>query len=126
VTRTRLFFCLLIALALGDFAFRAVIPAYEPERNDFPDPYCASRIWLEGQNPYDVAFATEESVKIVHSPMSLVPVYPPTAYVLVAPLSALPWKLANLLWVLLGVGAVGVMAYVLPGIAGLSFGEDRT
>ncbi len=46
-------------MALGDFAFRTVIPAYRYDKNDFSDPYCASWLWRRGQNPYDVALATK-------------------------------------------------------------------
>ncbi len=114
-----------MALALGDFAFRAVIPAYAYDKNDFSDPYCASWLWLHGQNPYDVGLATRINHDLAHTDAKIVPVYPATAYVLVSPLSLLPWRFANLLWALLGVTAVSLMACLLPRIAGFSFGEDR-
>lgn len=125
MTRARLICCLLISIGLGGFLGRTVLRAYVDDRNDLSDPYFASRLWLHGQNPYDVRLATQLSAKQIHSEMRLVPVYPPTAYVVLAPLGLLPWKLANSLWALLGLLAVGAMAYLLPEIADLRWSDDR-
>jgi len=112
-------------MGIVGFAWRTVLRAYVDTRNDLSDPYCASRLWLRGQNPYDVRLATQESARQIHSEMRLVPVYPPSAYVVVAPLGLFPWKLANLVWAVLGLLAIGGMAYLLPRIAGLSWEDDR-
>ena len=107
-----------VVLMLGDFVLRGIIPSFAFDKNDFSDPFCASWLWSHGQNPYDSVLATNVNRLLVHSQIRMVPVYPPTTYLLLSPLSLLPWKWANLLWALSGVTAVIVSAYALLQIAG--------
>lgn len=118
------FFCA-IALGLGIFVFRAIGPAYADTKNDFSDPYCASLLWRKGQNPYDSSLATKTNQAMAHVSIRIVPVYPPTAYVLISPFTFLHWRAANLLWSILGLVGVGSLAYTIPGIAGLTFAGNR-
>lgn len=121
MARTRILLCILMTIAFGDFIFRAVLPSYANFKNDFSDPYLASGLWRHGENPYDVQLATRANHDLAGDDSAIVPVYPPSAYLLVAPLSFLPWKLANLLWSVAGLLSVVMSAYLLPRMAGLSF-----
>ena len=109
-----------IVLMLGDFVVRGLIPAFGFGKNDFSDPYCGSWLWRHGQNPYDPALATAVNRERAKSSVLIVPVYPPSTYALVAPLSTLPWKWANLIWTLVGIGGVGLSIVALLQISGFT------
>src|ERR1051326_8900828 len=116
----------LIAFAFGTAVIRGVVTSFAYQKNDFSDPYCASWLWRHGQNPYDAALASAVNRDRALSDARIVPIYPATAYVLVSPFSALPWRYANLLWTLLSIMAMASIAYMLPKLAGLSFAADRS
>jgi len=107
----------IIVLMLGDLVFRGVVPSFSEGKNDFTDPYVASWLWRHGTNPYDVAQATVAGKALTESPMRVVPIYPPTTYMLVAPLTLLSWHWANLVLASLETLAVCVMAICVAGIS---------
>lgn len=87
----RVLLAVVILLMLADFVFRGVVPAFTSSRNDFSDPYVGAWLWRHGKNPYDVALVNATARQLTHSSLVVVPIYPPTAYVLVVPFSFLPW-----------------------------------
>jgi hypothetical protein len=114
---------LLLLLALAGFAelvMRGIVPAHYPGKNDFSDPYVGALLWRQGQNPWDGALMTYTAKKlgVVGSPV--IPVYPLTTYVVVAPFSFLTWKWANVLWVTLSVLAACVIPWLLLQIGELN------
>ena len=116
--RIRAVMLVIIVLMLGDLVFRGVVPSFTTGKNDFTDPFVASWLWRHGSNPYDVAQATVAGKALTESPMRVVPIYPPTTYMLVAPLTFLSWQWANL--VLANPGqtlAVCVMSWCVVAIS---------
>jgi len=122
--RNRVLLLILITLMLGDFIARGVIPAFAFDKNDFSDPFCASWLWRHGENPYDVALATGVNTNLVHSHIIIVPVYPPTTYLLMSPFSMLPWKWANFIFSILSFVGVLATVFLLLRIAGFTTKED--
>jgi len=121
----RVVLVVVILLMVADFVFRGVVPAFTGGRNDFSDPYVGAWLWRHGKNPYDVALVNATARQLTHSWLAVVPIYPPTAYVLVLPFSLLPWGWADAAWVLLSVIAVGITAWALVKIGELPTGSDR-
>lgn len=123
---TRVLLAVIILLMLADFVFRGVVPALTADKNDFSDPYVGAWLWRHGENPYDVALVNATATQLTHSRVVVVPIYPPTAYVLVIPFSLLPWGWANQAWVLLSVLGVGITAWILVRIGEFPATSDKT
>jgi hypothetical protein len=88
--------------------------------------YSASRAWLLGTNPYDNAnlnavFRAAGGEK----PLDL-SLNPPVTFVVLAPLAALPWGVAEKAWTLLNVLLTGLCLLVGTRLAGLRLGQRRT
>lgn len=111
-------------LMLSDYVGRGVFEAWSSEKNDFSDPYCGAWLWRHAQNPYDVALATAVNISRARSYVKIVPVYPVTTYVLMVPLSFVPWQIANVVWAILGVAGVFLIAFSLTRLAGYKAGTD--
>ncbi len=117
---------LLLTLGMaGDLLVRGVGAALQACRNDFSDPYFAATLFRQGLNPYDRTLATALSIRAADCHVPVVPLYPPTAYVLFTPLTLLPWIWANVLWALLTVAGVGIVAWVLVTLGGFRVGSDQ-
>ncbi len=125
ISRTGVLLSITAMLMLGDFILRGVVPALTTGKNDFSDPYIGAWLWTHGKNPYDRALATSVSAKFTHSQIPVVPIYPPTTFVLLSPLSRLPWGWANLVWSLFGIAGVATIAFGLIHIGGLEAGDGR-
>src|SRR5204863_10118300 len=95
------------------------------EINDFISPYVQTRVWLGGEDPYDLdILARSWPVATNSSPAALLErgipsPYPITGFPLLAPLSALPWKKANLIWAGLEVVFFALFVYSLWAIVRL-------
>lgn len=122
------------------FAIRGPLAAMEPApprrggSYDLMWMYSASRAWLQGGNPYtiegaDDAFvsgggATEMEKKFRPGAREAGRsglLYPPTTFVVMAPIGALPWSAAKLAWALVNAASLGGLAWALVRIAGLSW-----
>jgi glycosyl transferase family 87 len=114
----RTFMLGIIVLMLGDFVFRGIVPSFTAGKNDFTDPYVGAYLWRQGTNPYDMADATATGRLLTGSQMRVIPIYPPTAYLLVLPLTVLPWGWANLLLALTETLGVCAVAWCVVGISG--------
>ncbi len=111
------------------------------EWNDFLSPYLQSRLWLRGMDPYssenflkfwpgdkppfnfiikDAAEGSLVSKRGVPSP------YPPTAFVVLAPLALASWKTAQFLWITLSLAAIGFIIWSLVEIAGASWRDRKS
>jgi len=114
----------LIALLMaGDFVVRGLGDAFDPGKTDFSDVYTGAWLWRHGQDFYDSALATRAHEQLIHASVQIAPVYPPTAFVLVSPLTYLPWGWANLIWLSLGLVGIPVTLLLLLRLRG-SGGED--
>ncbi len=111
-------------LMLADFVGRGLFESWFAGKNDFSDPYCGAWLWRHAQNPYDVALATTANISLARSQVKIVPVYPLTTYVLTAPLSLVPWNVANVVWATLGTAGVALMAFSLVRLLGCTAETD--
>jgi hypothetical protein len=116
---------LIALLMLADFVFRGIAPALGPGKNDFSEVYVGAWMWRHEQNFYDAPLATAIGDSLGNTRVNIVLIYPPTALVLIAPLTFLPWKLANLLWLLIGLAGIAVTIALLIRLSGLRMWEDR-
>ena len=123
--RIRALMLVIIVVMLGDLVFRGVVPSFSAGKNDFTDPFVAGWLWRHGTNPYEVAQATIAGKQLTGSPMRVVPIYPPTTYMLVAPLSLLSWKWANLVLAALETIAVCGMALCVLAISRRALRDDK-
>lgn len=99
--------------------------------------YSASRAWATGGNPYDIDSAdaafvsgggptTEQRFRPLERAAGASGlIYPPTTFVVMAPVGLLPWKAATLAWGAINVLAFGGAVWALLRIAGLRAGESR-
>jgi hypothetical protein len=109
--RAAFIFLLIVALAL--FLGRGVGRA-TMHGKDLAPVYCSSRAWMAGEEPYVLAQArqrtwegcAEEGILPGGSTLTM---YPPTTFVLYAPVSLLPWPVARVVVAVLGAAMAGVM-----------------
>ena len=102
------FLLLLLSVAL-------VVQARDPDRvRDFPSYYFAGRAVVDGRNPYDWnvlhTISRESALDVPVSPY----LYPPLFALAVAPLSALPYDTARIIWAILSTAAA-FGAFILSG-----------
>ena len=125
---------LLIAAAAEFLARGPVRIEHSESWNDFVSPYIQSRIWVHGEDPYRPEnlvrfwptgttipqFVLRESGdnRLVER-RGIPSPYPPTTFVLLAPLVLLPWKAALWIWIAASVLAVGITLLVLARVAGI-------
>jgi hypothetical protein len=114
-----------IFLMLGDFVFRGIIPSLDSGKNDFTDPFVGAWLWRHGFNPYDLAQATATGMALTGSSMRIFPIYPPTTYLLLAPLTFLSWGWANFVLAILETLSVYLVAWCVVGISGRTFRDDE-
>ena len=133
---------ILVLLAGAEFLWRGPVRFAESSSfNDFISPYIQSRAWIQGRDPY----SPENLVRLWPSGVerfyflardladgSLVrkrgipTAYPPTALVLITPVAVLPWRIAHLVWLAIGVLAYAVTVASVRSIAHLPWGARRT
>jgi hypothetical protein len=111
---------------LADLLARSVVPAIKHHGNDFWDPFVGAYLWRQAENPYDTVLAKTITEKLRTPGVSAVTIYPPPTYMIVSPLTLLPWRQAKLLWVLLSAAAVPVVTYSLVQIGNFKANEVRT
>jgi hypothetical protein len=116
---------LIAILMLADFVFRGIVPAVSGSKNDFAEVYVGAWMWRHGQNFYDVPLTTATGNLIANTGVKIVLIYPPTALVLIAPFTFLPWISANVLWLLLGLAGVAATIALLVKLAGFRAWDDR-
>jgi hypothetical protein len=125
ISRNRILLAFVILAMIGDFVRDDVIRALAVRKNDFSDIFIGARLWRHGKNPYDSALASFTSMQLVGSQLSIVPIYPPSAYLLATPLTLLPWKEDNLCWAVLGLVGVGAIAWSLARMGRFAAKDDK-
>lgn len=110
---TRVLLAAITLLMIADFVFHGVLPALTTGKNDFSDPYVGAWLWRRRQNPYDPALVNATARQLTHSTAIVAPIYPPTAYVLAAPFSLLPWGWANEAVIWLSIVGVAITAWTI-------------
>ena len=125
---------LLIAATVEFSARGPVRIEHSQSWNDFISPYIQSRLWVHGEDPYRSenlvrfwpagatipSFVLRESGdKRLIERRGVPSPYPPTSFVLLAPLALLPWKTALWIWIGLSVVAIAVTLLALASVAGI-------
>jgi hypothetical protein len=113
-------------LMVSDFVFRAMVPAFEPGKTDFSELYTGAWLWRHGQNFYNSSLATATQHRLAGAWAQIAPIYPPTTFALVSPLTFLPWGWANLVWLLLGLTGVAATIFLLWRLCGSRTWDLRT
>ncbi len=116
-TLLRLALVLIIAAMLGDIVLKCVIPSFSAQKTDFTDVYIGSALWLRGDDPYRVDHATQLSRERTGSDREIRVLYPPSTFVVAAPLAWLPWRWASAIAGLLGLAAVLAVAWSVARLA---------
>lgn len=116
---------LIALLMLADFVFRGIVPAFAGSKNDFSELYVGAWMWRHGQNFYDAPLAHGVGDQVANTEVNIVLIYPPTALVLVAPFTFLPWIWANVLWLILGLAGIAATIALLIRLAALHLWDDR-
>jgi len=125
----------LLIAATAEFLARGPVRIEQSDGwNDFVSPYIQSRLWVHGEDPYRSGnlvrfwpasatipqFVLRESGdnRLVER-RGIPSPYPPTTFVLLAPLVLLPWKAALGIWITVNVFAVGITLLALAKVAGI-------
>ena len=120
---------LLLSLGIVTFLLGGIALEVELANSmiDFKLLYYSARTLLQHGNPYDagqvLGLYRAESVKpttdIVQTLVISHPIYLPTAFTFIIPFAALPWELAQILWITLIAGSLAVSAYLMWKVAAL-------
>jgi len=132
----------LLLFASGEFLLRGPIRfARANNFNDFISPYIQTRAWVQGMDPYSPANLValwprdaeqSEFLKKDLADGSLVlkrgipTAYPPTSFVLLAPVAWLPWHVAHKAWLAISLLAFGLTVFSLVSFSGFSWQDQRT
>src|ERR1700733_11329248 len=117
---------LLLVLAIGKYRSGMI----RTDGTDLGMPYLGARAWLEGSIPYD----RETLPRIQHAADAqsfnfnleyLPPVYPPTTFVLLAPLALLSWPAAMHVWEICAIVMLLLSIHALLNLAGLRWRDPR-
>jgi len=128
----------LLLLAGAEFVVRGPLRAiqHSTQFNDFLSPDIQANAWTRGLDPYSpqtllrlwpegAAHFTFLPIEVADGSLiakrGIPTAYPLTALVLLAPLSRLPWSVANALWLTLNLGLFATMVCALVALAGLSY-----
>jgi Glycosyltransferase family 87 len=137
----QIFLWLLVIVAGVEFGIRGPLRAVRQasEWNDFLSPYIQAKEWLRGMDPYspsnfgllcpagarcdfvaaDIADGTLVAGHGVPSP------YPLTSFVLLVPITILPWPIAQAFWIVINLAAFLILLGALLSIGGISWREPR-
>lgn len=122
----RIILWILIFLAAAEFVVRGPVRYLRESSNwnDLSQNYTVSKLWLEGKSPSDPANFVVLWKQEGHSRLDLTDVRthmaPPLGgLVVLAPIAALPWRIARVVWIALLVISVGATIWALARAAGL-------
>lgn len=121
----------LLLLAAAEFVVRGPARFLPSGWNDLSQYYTASRLWLRGQSFADaekfLAILRDELKTRVSENTARVHIAPPPgALVLFAPIGALSWPAAQIVWLAVLVASFAATVWSLIEFSGLSIGEPRS
>jgi len=129
----RFFLWILLLLAFTEFVMRGPVRfVREPGTwNDLSQNYTAARLWLKGQSPSDpnnftVLWLKEGGSRLPISDPRTHLAPPLGSLVIMAPIAALPWPTAKILWLIVLMVAFGLTVWALVLAGGLKHDELRT
>ncbi len=121
---------MLIVLAAAEFFARGPVRylSWPTNWNDFSQNYTASRLWLKGQSPANPANFVELWRQESHSRLELDDIRthlaPPLGgLVVMAPVAALPWRAAKIVWLALLLISFAATVWALARTAKLRWNE---
>src|SRR5579872_1880040 len=132
VRNIKIILWILLFAAGAEFVVRGPVRYLQPTNwNDLAQNYAATRLWLRGQNFADpenfVALWRNEANSTLGARTVRTHLAPPLGtLVLMAPIGALPWPAARLVWLALLVAAFGLTVWSLMRVAGFHLEEPRT
>lgn len=111
--------CLLLSLSIvGSVIFFRWAKGNRVGSNDFSAYWSASRLFLEGRNPYDQENLSE--MQLVHLGSNkdgiLMVWNPPTVWIFLLPVSWMPFETARVVWLLINIVLVLVSCFILRQI----------
>lgn len=124
---------ILLFLAAGEFVMRGPVRFLrEPTNwNDLSQSYTASKLWLKGQSPSDprnfsVLWKQEAGSHLELTDIRTHLAPPLGGLVVTAPIAALPWKVAKIVWLIILLTAFVVTVWTLMLAGGLREDNLRT
>jgi glycosyl transferase family 87 len=124
--RRKILLAVLLFLAGTEFVVRGPVRflRQSSDWNDLVPVYVPSHAWLTGVNPYDPNVYADLWTQTFDKPWSPAAtrshaVYPVTAFVLLSPLAALPWPVAQIVACVMTVLLVAVMIWCMIRFGGL-------
>jgi hypothetical protein len=115
-----LFLSAVALMMASNYLTRAILPSFNPSTSDFSELYASSWLWRQGQNPYDPALVTAARHRVVGGSGEIFLVNVPTALVLVAPFTLLPWGWAHFLFLMLGMAGLAANMFGILRLQGRS------
>ena len=122
----------LLVLATGWFVWRGPLRGLSSGTLEFASLYTTTQTWLQGDNPYDSTALYEtwrqsgDDSRPTWGPQSIVWSHPPSTFIMMLPMTLLPYTVAKLVWVLCNVGFLVAMFFSLLSLAEFRFRETRT
>jgi hypothetical protein len=123
---------ILILLAAAEFVVRGPVRYLrEPSNwNDLSQNYTASKLWLQGKSPSDprnfsILWKREADSHLDVTDIRTHLAPPLGELVVLAPIAALPWKLAKMLWLTVLLGTFALTVWALALSAGFRWREDN-
>src|ERR1700680_2529992 len=132
----------LLLVASAEFVLRGPVRFVQaPNFNDFISPYTQTRAWIKSMDPYSPATLVAIWPRDAGQPSFLkkdladgslvlkrgIPTaYPPTSFVLLAPVTWLPWHVAHRVWLAIGLLAFGLTVLSLMLLTDFQWREERT
>jgi hypothetical protein len=117
----------LVALAAAEFVARGLVRRPGSGGFDLSGPYAQAGLWRTGRSPFDwpegirlflrMSGEHREGTWVISGC-----IYPPSACVLLAPFSQLPWRAAQVAWTIACVGLLGAAVAALARSARLGTG----
>jgi hypothetical protein len=121
-----------VALVMGALLARNMRHAVSVSGSgDLTTVYAATRAWMHGHDPYDQRQLRREwyasgGVKAVEPDADHTPsVYPPSTFVVMAPLAAFSWPNARMIWAVMNTAIIAMIILALPALAGLRWNDPR-
>jgi len=127
----------LLIVSISEFVVRGPLRIKSSvDWNDFISPYIQSKAWMQGQDPYSSpnivrfwpsgthmpSFVLREGVDNTLVKYRGIPSpYPPTTFVVLAPVCLLPWKFALWAWISISLTAVAATLFAVSKVSGIRF-----
>jgi hypothetical protein len=121
-----------VAIAASSLLVHGVWQATSIHRGsgDLTTVFAASRAWLRGEDPYDMRQLLRQwdaagGIGVAPEPHRAPSVYPPSTFVVMAPLATLTWPQARVVWTVLDVAMVLAIVLAVPALSRVPWSDAR-